>query len=233
MMNSHLTIKLLFRSMFVMSLFLIVFTSQIQAARITENDCGIGGVKAGWNSTHHYLPEKFNKTGLKEVNWLESKINIPLDRYPTNYVVGYGAIPCERITLDNTIALYGTYTKQGHNATADIITNIFQKDPLYISCISVAYLKKMNKSFKMLATDLETPRGIKLMSSVDDVLRSYGNPDYITEFNNGNGKYYWYYTPNSLQIRKNNKGYKGACIIFSIQNNAVQRITVYNTYGYR
>ncbi len=233
-MDKYLNIRLLLKSIVVCFMVLFMLTSHLQAARITDDDCAIGGVRAGWNSTHHYLPENFNKTGLSEVEWVKSKVNIPLDRYPQSYVVGFGGIPCERITLDDTIKLYGTYTQQSHDASANVLTKIFKKDPLYISYITIAYSSNMDRSFNLLATDLQTPRGIKLLSSADDVLRAYGNPDYITNYKNGKGKYYWYYTAKSLQIRKNNKGYLGACLIFSISDNdnLVKRIEVFNTYGY-
>ena len=213
------------------ALFVLVLP-RIEAANISENDCALGGVKAGWHSSHHYLPEKFNETGLKEVDWLESKKDFRLDQYPQSYVIGFGAIPCERVTIDDTIQLYGVYTKQGHSANAGIFQNIFNKDPLYISAIEVLYSDKMNRNFPVLATDLKTPRGIGLLSTVENVIYAYGEPDFIKPSKTGTGELYWYYTPRSLQVRKQNENYLGACIVFYISNGVVSSIAVFNTYGY-
>lgn len=205
------------------------------AANISVDECAIGDVKAGWYSNHHYLPEKFNNTALKDVDWVKSSNTYELDNYPKSYVIGMGAIPCERISNDNTFILYGTLTRQAHSANAGILEQILgNRDPLYISVIEIVYRNRVDRNYKILATSLQTPRGIKLQDSKNDVIRAYGDPDYITYSKNGDFEKYWYYTPKSLQLKRKINNYLGAGILFSIsvEDGQVYDIAVFNTYGY-
>ncbi len=201
-----------------------------QAANITNDDCCIGGVKAGWYSSHHYLPEKFNKTALSDAEWGPSSMKITLDNYPQRYVVGYGSIPCERKTIDNTMILYGVLSRKAQSVTAGIFEQIFDKDPLYIAGIAVAFNPDMDTSYDVLATDLATPRGIKLLSSKDELIDAYGNPDYINT--EENGEWYIYHTPASLNMHMQYDDYCGACLMFYIYDDCVVQMFAINTYGY-
>ncbi|MBO6293201.1 MAG: hypothetical protein J6N51_13255 [Selenomonas sp.] len=215
---------------FILSLIFLLESISCYAANITEDDCAIGGVKAGWYSKHHYLPEKFKNTALKQVEWLKSNSHFTLDNYPKSYVVGFADVSCERISLDKSIALYGIMTYKSQSANAGIFQQIFDKSPLYIPCIAIHYSSQIDTSFSVLATNLHTPRGIALLSSADDVIRTYGQPDNITQ--QKGYSIYNYYTPKTLQRKQYNSNYIGAYLRFIIYNNQVYGIQAYNTYGY-
>ena len=214
----------------IILLMLLTEISFCHAANITEDDCAIGGVKAGWYSKHHYLPEKFKETALKQVDWMESNTRFTLDNYPQSYVIGFADVSYERIALDNSIALYGIMTYKSQSSNAGILQRIFDKNPFYIPCILIHYTGNIDTSFKTLATNLYTPRGIGLLSSLDDLLYAYGNPDTVTQ--QKEYTVYNYYTPRTLQKKRQNPKYAGAYLRFLICDNTVYGIQAYNTYGY-
>lgn len=222
--------KKIYVCIFILMIMIGGVSLKAHAANITDDDCSIGGVKAGWYSSHHYLPEKFNKTALNDVEWAQSSLNITLDNYPQRSVVGFGAIPCERKTFDNTMILFGVLSRKAQSVDAGILEQLFDQDPLYISGIYVEYNPNMNTSYKLLATDLATPRGIKIFSSKDALLNAYGNPDYIN--NADDVDWYVYFTPYSLNMHMQDDKYWGACIMFAVQDNLVSKIFAINTYGY-
>ena len=209
--------------------------THVYAANITIDDCVLGGVKAGWYSNHHYLPEKFNNTALKDVEWVKSSKSIELENYPQSFVIGHADVPCQRVSKDGTIELYGTITRQSHasKSNSNIVEQIMgaikgELDPLYISVIGINYRDRVEKKYKMLAINMQTPRGIKLLSSKDDVVLAYGEPDHIEQIEGG--KSYWYFTPKSLK----NNDYLGAGIMFAInmEDDKVYSICVFNSHGY-
>ena len=217
----------IFWKLLLSSLVFLLQCNVVVAANITTKDCAIGGVAAGWHSSHHYLPEKFKDTALRDVEWVKSSFYVPLDNYPaTETVAGFHHVSKERISRDKSISLYGALTKTSreHN----LFNSIFNKEPIYIIAISVNDTNKMNRSYKLLATDMQTPRGIHLNSTLDELLQKYGHPDKIVNKKNGE-KIYMYKTPESVN---RNGNFEGAGMNFWVLNNEVVMITVYNSYGY-
>lgn len=200
------------------------------AANITDKDCAIGGVVAGWHSSHHYLPEKFNKTALRDAEWKTSKQRFYLDNYPKEYVLGFQNMPVERVSKDYSIGLNGVLTEQSRKA-GDLFQALFKKDPIYIVRIAICESGQEDRSYELLASSMKTPRGIHLGSSERDVRALYGTPDTIQEGKNGNISM-WYSTPETLMKKKNNKNYLGVGMMFLVKGGRVVAISVHNTLGY-
>lgn len=219
----------------VLSLLIVIILhcNLAYASNITDEDCAIGGVVAGWHSSHHYLPEKFNKTGLAETEWLDFSHGFMLDNYPKNYVVGYHGVKKRRMTLDKSLILFGIFTVQSReagNSVGHILDSIFNKSPMYIAAITTLYNKNIDKSFEINALNMTTPRGIKIGSSLNDMLNAYGRPDLIERKNDF--ECYHYYTSRTLQRKEIKKDYVGTGMKFFVNNQIVIGIQVYNTYGY-
>lgn len=212
---------------FCMALLLLLGIPTICAAsHITEDDCAIGGVKAGWHSQHHYLPDAFNDTALKDVEWQQISKNIRLDQYPK---VSYGTFYCMRQSKDQSLTLLSVYCRQS-NQSNNLYRALFKKDWIYIYTIRADFNPDIDTSYKVLATDMKTPRGIKIGDSLEDVYQAYGREDEVTEENDGN-TYYWYITPKTWQRMQSNKNYIGAKIGFLIYDNTVMGIVAVNSYG--
>ncbi len=77
---------------------------------------------------------------------------------------------------------------------------------------------------------MTTPRGIKIGSSLNDMLNAYGRPDLIERKNDF--ECYHYYTSRTLQRKEIKKDYVGTGMKFFVNNQIVIGIQVYNTYGY-
>lgn len=211
--------------------FLMLYCNIASAANITVKDCAIGGVAAGWHSSHHYLPEKFKKTALRDVDWVKSSVTVNLDKYPNvETVVGFKSVGVERISRDGSIRLIGAMTMNSY-AAGNILENLynqtFNKPPLYIAFISIKNPSRLNGSYEVLAKDMQTPRGIHLNSPVNDLVNLYGKPDRTYPYEN-KGIMYEYRTPESMS-RDN---YGGAGMLFLVNNGTVVQIHVYNTFGY-
>lgn len=76
--------------------------------------------------------------------------------------------------------------------------------------MQITQTENIDKSYKLLATDLATPRGIKLGVAKADVIRVYGESDSISVENQT--ETYVYVTPETLNKAKRNKNYYGARI---------------------
>lgn len=218
------------KKLFSFLIVLLLHCNYVAAANITVKDCAVGGVPAGWHSSHHYLPQKFNKTALRDVEWKQWNGMIPLDKYPSTGVYGFQNIGVGRISADESLAMIGVLTRRSQEA-GNLYQAIFEKDFLYIATISVFASNNINTSYELLATDMQTPRGIHIGSTLEEMLAKYGEPDEVKKGDNGLPMYY-YYTSETALKKKTNKNYQGAGMIFYVTENTIYAISVFNTFGY-
>jgi len=202
-----------------------------EAANIYAKDCALGGVQAGWHSQHHYLPQDFNDTALKDAQWVGESTGLRLDVFPKSYVIGRSQT-CTRTAEDMSIALSGIYIPQSRQA-GSLAQSIFKKDWIYIAAISVWNVPNVDTSYKVLARDLKTPRGIHIGSTLDEVRAAYGMEDYTEETGHGDTEY-TYVTPETLAMLDRNPNYMGVGISFLVddQTGIVDSIGVFNSKGF-
>lgn len=208
-------------------LLLLLVPSVCAAAHITEDDCAIGGVKAGWHSQHHYLPDAFNNTALKNVSWKKTNgyIAYTLDVRPNGPLMD--TMMCARVSPDQSLDLRGVYMRRS-SGNNNIYTALFKKDWLYIYGIKINFTPEIDHSYKVVATDMATPRGIKLGDTLDDVYHAYGQEDGISD--EDGVEWYWYVTEKSWKVEQSNPYYVGARLGFLIYDNTVMSIVAINTY---
>jgi len=202
-----------------------------EASGIHAKDCAIGGVQAGWHSQHHYLPEDFNDTALKDAQWITASTGLRLDVFPKSYVIGRSQT-CTRTAEDMSISLSGIYIPQSREA-GNVVQSIFKKDWIYVAAISVWNVANVDTSYKLLARDLKTPRGIHIGSTLDEVRAAYGMEDDAVEDGHG-GTEYLYVTSETLATLYKNPNYMGVGMSFLVDNETglVDVITVFNSKGF-
>lgn len=207
---------------------LLLSGAPAEASDITAEDCAIGGVQAGWHGTYPEIPEAFMDTCLKDAAWEESPIYIRalLEDFPEKSMMYM------RVSEDMSLSLTGIRVPQtGENQSEGKIS----ADEIYIEAISVWNAKETEKSktYKRLAKDLQTPRGIHIGSTLEDVQAAYG-PEDFKEGGKSGGGFYCYYTKETLAILEKDEKYMGGVgIVFLINGKTgkVTNITVTNSTG--
>lgn len=200
-----------------------------EASDITAADCAIGGVQAGWRGTYPELPEEFMETALKDAAWKESPFYIRalMEDFPEKSVV------YNRSAEDMSIFLTAVRMPQAQTGEDQGEGTAPAKD-MYLETISVWNTKEEEhtKTYKRVAKDMQTPRGIHIGSTLEEVRAAYGPEDFADLGENGGG-FYLYCTKETAEILKENENYVGVCIVFLISSKTgrVTNISVSNSTG--